>query len=110
MLATSMVLVRVRIGKAKNCAKLHAILVSVPLRPEVEGWNCVAWVQEAVETTLADKGTLDTLDGLTWQAIRDAAMWYVEQKKAAHPFDGQGRFDMNKVATWDLLKNVETTP
>jgi hypothetical protein len=30
-------------------------------------------------------------------------MWYVEEKKAAHRFDGQGQYDQDKAATWDML-------
>lgn len=34
-------------------------------------------------------------------------MNYCQKKEAAHRFDGQGQFDMNKVATWDLLEDKE---
>jgi hypothetical protein len=45
-----------------------------------------------------------------WNSIRDTAMWYVEEKKAAHRFDGQGGFDQNKAATWDMIDGLERTP
>jgi hypothetical protein len=42
-----------------------------------------------------------------WQYVRDTVMWYIEDKKAGHRFDGQGNFDMTKVPTWDLLSGKE---
>lgn len=110
MMPTAMLLVRIMIGKVKDKKRLESIFRSTPIRSRVPGWNCVSWVQEAVESALRDKKALSAPGGLTWVDIRDVAMWYVSQKKAAHRFDGLGNFDQNKAATWDMLKGVELVP
>ncbi len=38
-----------------------------------------------------------------WQAVRDAAMWYIQKKKA-------GNFNMKYAATYNLLDGKETIP
>lgn len=106
-----MLLVRVTIGKVKDKSRLESIFRNIPVRPQVAGWNCVAWVKEAVETALQDEKALGTSKKkLDWKSIRDVAMWYVEKKKSAHRFDGQGQYDQNKAATWDMLEGVERMP
>ncbi|KAK4156992.1 hypothetical protein C8A00DRAFT_40578 [Chaetomidium leptoderma] len=99
MMPTSMLLVRVMIGKVKDRNRLESM-----------GGNCVAWVKEAIETALRDEKVLGTPKTLHWDSIRDTAMWYVELKKAAHRFDGQGGFDLTKAATWDMLDGLERVP
>ncbi|KAF3022063.1 hypothetical protein E8E14_013306 [Neopestalotiopsis sp. 37M] len=54
MLATSMIHVRVLIGKVVNHEGLSSILRSTPIRAEQPGWNCVGWVQEAMGSLVAD--------------------------------------------------------
>lgn len=47
-----------------------------------------------------------------WDSVRRKAMWYVSQKEA-HRFDGKDSsfvFDLMKPATWDMLRDMETTP
>ncbi|KAG8410446.1 hypothetical protein J3459_017124 [Metarhizium acridum] len=110
MLPTSKFLVRVMIGKVKDGNRLESLLRNTPIRPGVEGWNCVAWVKEAIETALREDRVLGTPKNLGWDSIRDTAMWYVGQKKAAHRFDGQGTFDQNKAATWDMIDGLERAP
>ena len=110
MMPTSTLLVRVMIGKVKDRNRLESMLRNIPIRPGVEGWNCVAWVKEAIETALREEKVLGTPKTLHWDSIRDTAMWYVELKKAAHRFDGQGGFDLTKAATWDMLDGLERVP
>ncbi|KAK3352226.1 hypothetical protein B0T25DRAFT_455583 [Lasiosphaeria hispida] len=98
MMPTSMLLVRIVIGKVKDRSRLESILRNIPLQPEVEGWNCVAWVKEAVETALQDKRALGSTKNLNWDSIRELAMWYINEKKAAHRFDGLGGYDQSKAA------------
>lgn len=106
-----MLLVRVMIGKVKDKSRLESISRGIPVRPEVEGWNCVAWVQESVETALQEERALGTSKKkLDWKSIRGLAMWYVEKKNPAHRFDGQGQYDLSKAATWDMLEGVEKVP
>ncbi|OQE85797.1 hypothetical protein PENNAL_c0023G00891 [Penicillium nalgiovense] len=87
--ATSMLLVRIMVGKG---------------RP---GWNCVAWVKEALETLQADNKALGT-SMLEWSIVRNVAIAYCQRKKDQHRFDGQGNFDMRKAPTYDLLQQKET--
>ncbi|KAK5998887.1 hypothetical protein PT974_01271 [Cladobotryum mycophilum] len=102
-------LVRVLVGKVKNLERLLELFRNSPLRPDVTGWNCVYWVKEALETAAKDSNVLASCVG-NWQIVRDTAMRYVEEKKEAHRFDGQGQFDASQTATWDLLANKEIVP
>jgi hypothetical protein len=104
-----MLLVRVTVGKIKDKDRLQSILRRIPMRPEVPGWNCVGWVQEAINAILQDGKALGTC-AESWTAIRDTAMQYVADKKAAHRFDGRVQHDMKKAATWDMLGGKEAIP
>ena len=107
--ATSMLLVRVMIAKVENKDRLNNIMRNTPVRQGVTGWNCVSWVQEALQSLEADKKVLGT--GVTeWTKVRDAAMDYCQRKKDAHRFDGQGSYNMKKAATYDLVERKETIP
>lgn len=105
-----MLLVRITVGKIKDIKRLESIFRQIPIRSAVEGWNCVAWVKEALEAALRDKKALGTTDNIHWNMVRDTAMWYVEQKKAAHRFDGKVQYDHSKAATWNMLEGCEQVP
>ncbi|EGP83554.1 uncharacterized protein MYCGRDRAFT_96713 [Zymoseptoria tritici IPO323] len=109
MAPTAMILVRVVVGKVANTKRMQDVLESTPIRGAEPGWNCVAWVQEALERLQADGKALGT-SATDWKSVRDAAMNYVEHKKAQHRFDGNGQFDNTKVPTWDLIEGVEVFP
>lgn len=66
-------------------------------------------MKEAFEVALKDGGVLGT-SAAGWSSVRDTAMGYVEKKKAAHRFDGQGQYNTRKAATWDMLKEKEVQP
>ncbi|RWA06985.1 hypothetical protein EKO27_g8122 [Xylaria grammica] len=104
---TQMLLVRVVIGKVLDIGRLRCILGRVPVRSEVPGWNCVAWVREAIEEILRDGKVLGAVS-TSWEVVRDTAMWYVEQKKRAHRFDGQRQYMAKSQPTWDMLEGKET--
>jgi len=109
LLATSMLLVRIMIGKVEKMDRLVKTLRSVPIRQGQLGWNCVSWVKEALEALNTDGKILGT-KVTEWQTVRDGAMWYIQQKKAEHRFDGKGNFNMKYAATYDLLDGKETIP
>ncbi|ORY68352.1 uncharacterized protein BCR38DRAFT_481834 [Pseudomassariella vexata] len=113
MAATSMILVRVVIGKIKDRLRLVSILESIQIRASQPGWNCVGWIQEALEILAKDGKALGT-SVTDWKTIRDTVLWYVQHKEAEHRFDGRaqpGQFDNTKVPTYDLVdKRTETTP
>ncbi|KAF2137375.1 uncharacterized protein K452DRAFT_291630 [Aplosporella prunicola CBS 121167] len=106
---TSMLLVRVLIGKVEKRDRLLEVMQKTPIRQGQPGWNCVGWVKEVLETLAADKKALGT-SVTDWGKVRNAAMGYVQSKKDQHRFDGQGNFDMGKIPTYDLIENKETTP
>jgi hypothetical protein len=118
MAPTAMILVRILIGKVKKKDRLETIMRSIPIRAQLPGWNCVYWVEEAIQALHQYQGSgggifVKPAFQLDWGTIRQYALWYVEEKVAAHRFDGQalpGTFDNTKVPTWDLLKNSERTP
>lgn len=104
---TSMLLVRVVVAKVKSRSRIQSIFEGTPLRPEVDGWNCVEWVKEALEAALKDGAALGT-SANGWKSVRDKAMWYIEKKKAAHRFDGEVQSGPAKPPpTWDMLEGKE---
>ncbi|KAG6848118.1 hypothetical protein H0H93_003234 [Arthromyces matolae] len=114
MEATATILVRVLIAKINDMNRTIAILESIPIRGEQDGWNCVGWVKEAMETLQKDEKALGTAR-TDWPTVRQTALSYVNKKISEHRFDGKatpGQFDMSKVATFDLLEGggSETIP
>lgn len=103
---TSMLLVRVMIGKVAERNRLVKILRNTPIRRGQPGWNCVSWVQEALETMKADGNVLGT-NSAEWEKVRDEAMSYCQRKKDQHRFNGQGNYDGKKVPTYDLIEMKE---
>jgi hypothetical protein len=104
--ATSMLLVRVMVGKVADGNRLVEILRNTPIRQGQPGWNCVLWVKEALETLKPDPKALGT-SVVEWEKVRSGAMDYCQRKKDQHRFDGQGNFDMEKVPTYDLIERKE---
>lgn len=103
---TSMLLVRIMVGKVADGNRLVSILRSTPIRQGQPGWNCVIWVKEALDTLKADSKALGT-SVVEWEKVRNEAMDYCQRKKDQHRFDGQASFDMRKVPTYDLLERRE---
>lgn len=109
-LPADMILVRVRIGKVANKESLLATIRGTPVKQGTAGWNCIAWVKEALERVQSDGRALSK-HLADWETIRTEAMQYVEKKKAQHRFDGKahvGAFDKDVVPTWDMMKKKET--
>lgn len=104
MAPTSQLLVRIVVAKIKNKARLAAIFKRTPLRPDSPGWNCVEWAKEAYEAARSDRSALGT-SVQTWAAVRNAAMWYIEQKRGAGRFDAH--FNTERVPTWDSFEEKE---
>ncbi|KFA53510.1 hypothetical protein S40293_06531 [Stachybotrys chartarum IBT 40293] len=109
MAPTSMLLTRIVIAKVKDKRRLQSIFEDTPLRPEVDGWNCVGWAKEGFEAALRNGNALGT-SADNWKLVRDTAMWYVEKKKAEHRFDGTADYDPTRAPTWDMLENKELSP
>lgn len=107
LIATSMLLVRLLIGKVEDGNRLAEILRKTPIRQNQAGWNCVHWVKEALEGLKADGKALGT-SIVEWETVRDQAMGYCQRKKEQHRFDGRGNFDMKKAPTYDLIERKET--
>lgn len=106
LLPTSMLLVRIMIGKIVDGQRLVAILRKIPVRRDQAEWNCVSWVQEALETIMADGKLLGT-NSVEWGTVRDETMAYCQRKKDQHRFDGHGVYDGKKVPTYDLIRLKE---
>jgi hypothetical protein len=103
---SNMLLVRIMVAKVKNKDRLVSVLRNTPIRQDQQGWNCVAWVKEALER-LEDDGKAIGTSVTEWEAVRDKAMEYCQQKKDQHRFDGTGNFDMGKAPTYDLIERKE---
>ena len=103
---TAMILVRIVIGKVMSLERVMALLREVPVRDNQSGWNCVWWVREALDMLRADGKALSRTSVTDWEQVRGTAMGYVRRKEKEHRFDGgapPGIFDMDRVATYDLL-------
>lgn len=109
LLATSMLLGRVMVGKVESMDRLVSILRQVPIRQGQAEWNCVSWVKEALDTLSADGKALGTRV-TEWQPVRDGVMWYIQKKRADHRYDGKGDFDMRLAPTYDLMEGKELIP
>lgn len=103
---TSMLLVRIIVGKVADGKRLVKTLRNTPIRQGQPGWNCVSWAKEALEKLKADPKALGT-SVVEWEKVRSEAMEYCQRKKDQHRFDGQGNFDMRKVPTYDAMERME---
>ncbi|RYP24162.1 hypothetical protein DL765_000657 [Monosporascus sp. GIB2] len=104
-----MFLVRVLIGKVEDVGRLQSNFRSTQVRPGVPGWNCVAWLKEALKSVVRDGGGPGTAIK-EWDSILDTAIWYVATKRAEHRFDGSVKYDTSRAATWDMLEGKELIP
>ncbi|KAI1837129.1 hypothetical protein DTO006G1_5973 [Penicillium roqueforti] len=104
---TSMLLIRIMVGKVVDGSRLVEILRNTPIRQGQPDWNCVFWVKEALEKLKLDPKALGT-SVVKWERVRSQAMDYCQQKKDQHRFDGQGNFDRSKAPTYDLMQQKET--
>lgn len=109
---TSMLLVRIMIGKVLRPERLRSILAHTPIRagyPGYESWNCVEWLKEALALLEIDGRVLGTSE-TDWDYVRDTTMWYIGRKLLERRFDGTTAHDQTKAATWDLLQKNEIIP
>lgn len=107
MAPTQMILVRVLIAKIEDTKGLAQVLEQVPIRQEQQGWNCVLWIKEALSELQAAKNVIGT-SVLEWEAVRNAAMSYCQQKRDEHRFDNTVEVDKSRVPTFDLIQGKET--
>lgn len=107
MAPTQMVLVRILIAKIENTDKLAQLLRQIPIRQEQQGWNCVLWIKEALSQLEISKNIMGT-SVIRWEAVRNAALSYCQQKKDEHRFDGTVKVGESRVPTFDLIQGKET--
>jgi hypothetical protein len=99
--------VRILIAKVQNKDRLAEVLRQIPVRQGQQGWNCVAWIREALDELQVSKGVVGR-SVVEWETVRNAAMEYCQRKRDEHRFDGKGSFDATRVATFDLIQGRET--
>ena len=100
-----MLRVRVMVSKVADENRLAQNLRAIPIRQNLQGWNCVAWVKEALESLNADATALCTR--VDWETMRTETMEYCQKKTDQNRFDGQGSFDLAKAPTYDSIKRKE---
>lgn len=105
--SSNMILVRILVGKVVDGHRVVEILRSTPIRQAEPGWNCVGWVQEALQRLRADGTALGRSSIVEWVVVRDEAMRYCQRKEEEHRFDGKGGFDMTVIPTYDLIQEKE---
>jgi hypothetical protein len=111
MPATNMILVRVLAAKVKKMDRLESAMRSVPVRPDVPGWTCRSWVEEAYRTLQGDGKAIGSCPD--WETLSETALWYVQKKTEEHRFDGQappGQFNIRLVPTWSVAEGQELVP
>lgn len=101
----SMQLVRVMVGKVQNQHRLESVLSRVPIRSETPGWNCVGWLQEALQELESDGKALGT-SRTEWQSVRDTAMRYCNSKLSEGCFTTE-KYNAEKSPTYDLIQGKE---
>lgn len=110
LLPVDMILVRIMLAKVEDTDKLAQLLRQVPIGQHEEGgWNCVAWVKEALLRIERSEGVVGT-SVLGWYAVREAALSYCRQKRDQRRFDGTGKYDPTQVPTFDMILTRETAP
>ncbi|KAL4937297.1 hypothetical protein BDV06DRAFT_232690 [Aspergillus oleicola] len=102
---TSMLRVRVMVSKVADRNRLGELLRTIPIRQNLKGWNCVAWVEEALASVNADGTALCTRTD--WETVRVEAMEYCQRKTDQNRFCEQGISDMARVPTYDLVNRKE---
>ena len=108
MMPVDMILVRIMLAKVDDTNKLAQLLRQVPIGQREEGgWNCVAWVKEALLRIERSDGVVGT-SVLGWEAVREAALSYCRQKRDQRRFDGTGKYDPTQVPTFDMMLMKET--
>lgn len=109
-------LTRIQVGKVNNRATLEKTLLSVPVRTGQEGydgWNCVAWVKEALERLSATENDGLGTCRLDWETVRSTALKNTKDKIDTHGFDGKPAtyaFVQDEVPTYDLITETEVVP
>lgn len=101
-----MLLVRVMIGKVEDKHRLESVLGRVPIRGGTPGWNCVGWIQEALQELERDGKALGT-SVTAWQSVRDIAMWYCGHKRSENRFTAQ-KYNPQKCPIYDIIEGKET--
>jgi hypothetical protein len=109
MLPSRMIMVRILMAKIESRDRLAQVLRQIPIRQGQQDWNCVAWIKEAL-TQLQRSTDVISTSVVEWEAVRNAAMSYCQEKKDEHRFDGKGSYDATRVATFDLIRGQETIP
>jgi hypothetical protein len=113
---TLFLLARLYIGKVASMPRFEEILDSVPVRGNssqpgyVEGWNCIAWVEEALQMLEKDGEAMSKGSVLDWEKVRQLAMWYITKKVE----EGRWKSPLPQklkdvVPTWDATKGKEIT-
>jgi hypothetical protein len=108
MMPVDMLLVRIVLAKVEDTNKLAQLLRQIPIgQREDGGWNCVAWVREALLRIEQSEGVVGT-SLLGWEDVRETALSYCRQKRDQRRFDGTGKYDSTQVPTFDMVLMKET--
>ena len=103
-----LLLARCIVAKVLKPERINEVLQRVPLCPTQQSANQdanematrVSWIHLAL-AKLRDAGVISRLE--PWASIRGRAVRYVEQKKMAGRWDGEGKVASPSVPTLDLL-------
>ncbi|KAL3482295.1 hypothetical protein BJX99DRAFT_252554 [Aspergillus californicus] len=109
LVQTNMLLGRILIAKVTDGVQLRSTLAAVPIVQDNSAWTCRIWVRDVVTALEADGKSLGTRV-TNWPTIEQTANIYIGQKRQQRRYDGTGSWKPNKVPTFDLLANKETTP
>lgn len=93
-----MMLVRIMTGKIVNKDRAVDNIRTTPIKPDEPEGICVIWVKKALAALQANKTAIRS-SRADCNAVKDTAIWCVDQNKAEHRFDGKANYDSSKAPT-----------
>jgi hypothetical protein len=101
--------VRILVGQVPSIELTERIFEDSPVIQNDPVFNCVVWVQEALERLSRDEiGGKKIKFG--WDEIQNAALEYVNEKKRQGRFETGWKGDTSRVATFDMASGREVFP
>ncbi|KAL8665562.1 MAG: hypothetical protein Q9168_007667 [Polycauliona sp. 1 TL-2023] len=109
VIKSGMMLARVVVAKIIDDKRLKDVVRGVAVVQGDSTWNCVSWVEDALQAIRGDGKVVGT-SMLEWDLVEQRARDYVKEKKAGNRYNAKapgGTFDMAFTPTYDMLQGKE---
>lgn len=100
---------RILVGEVPSIELAERIFADTPVVQNDPMFNCVVWVQEALERLSRDEIGGKKLK-FGWDKIQNTALEYVNEKKRQSRFETGWKGDASRVATLDMTSGREVFP